>query len=578
MKQIMAIMVLLLLTSTAHAEIAPEELWKKTFGGNSSDIAWSIQQTSDSGYIFTGRTNSYGAGKDDFWLVKTDSNGNKKWEKTFGGIEDDEAFSVQQTSDSGYILAGRTNSKGVGGYDAWLVKTDINGNKEWEKTFGGTNFDEASSIQQTSDGGYIFTGRTNSYGAGQMDGWLVKTDSNGNKEWEKTFGGMGDDDFESVMQTSEGGYILAGGYNYGPGFGDFWLVKTDLNGNKAWEKTFGGSSLDGARSVKQTFDAGYIILGFTDSYGAGNRDYWLVKTTSDGEKEWDKTFGGANYDLSYSVQQTSDGGYILAGYTKSYGVAGLENLWLVKTDLNGNEEWNRTFETSGGDVQQTSDGGYILAGYAVSSITRLDASIIKTGVPYKSQSRLTPAQNNDTIKPTPFPYAGIIKENVWIFMLIGTICSIILVVFGPGNKDRVEKIRYIYTITKNKFIRKNLNTVQSDEKCNDSAQLDSQIDIKEQTVNIQNIENVYNDKTEIQDIKTINTDVNLQTFKDVYQFARSDMHKTDYYAEEFASKWISEFADKNFQIFKDAFQFAQNNMHKTDYYAEEFAFHQLKKE
>ncbi|HDN58708.1 MAG TPA: hypothetical protein ENF20_01990, partial [Candidatus Marinimicrobia bacterium] len=327
MKRIIGIVVLLALANVVCAEMAPEEEWGKTFGGTDYDRSYSVQQTSDGGYIIAGTTESYGAGNGDFWLVKTDSNGNKQWDKTFGGTNIDGASSVQQTSDGGYILAGYTGSYGAGNFDFWLVKTDSEGNKEWDRTFGGTSRDEAYSVQQTSDGGYIITGSTE---IGGYDFWLVKTDSNGNKQWNATFGGISWDVAHSVQQTSDGGYILAGNtYSYGAGRSDFWLVKTDSDGNKQWDKTFGGTGRDEAYSVQQTSDGGYIIAGFTESYGAGFTDAWLVKTDSEGNKVWDKTFGGANNDRAHSVQQTSDGGYILAGHTMSYG-AGNRDFWLVK--------------------------------------------------------------------------------------------------------------------------------------------------------------------------------------------------------------------------------------------------------
>jgi predicted secreted protein len=320
--------------SQVLAQEPPESEWSKTFGGLGDDFGMSVQQTSDGGYVIAGATNSSttsnGTGAQDLWLIKTDSNGNKVWDKTFGGSSDDAGWSVQQTSDGGYVVAGYTSSYGVGGDDVWLIKTDSNGNKVWDKTFDGTSDDGGMSVQQTSDGGYVVAGYTSSYGAGGWDVWLIKTDSNGNKVWDKTFGGTSDDMGVSVQQTSDGGYVIAGfTSSYGAGGEDVWLIKTDSNGRKVRDKTFGGTSIDGAISIQQTSDGGYVIAGATFSHGAGRGDVWLIKTDSNGRKLWDETFGGSSNDRGMSVQQTSDGGYVVAGGTSSYGAGG-EDVWLIK--------------------------------------------------------------------------------------------------------------------------------------------------------------------------------------------------------------------------------------------------------
>nr|MDO8100495.1 fibronectin type III domain-containing protein [Candidatus Njordarchaeota archaeon] len=203
----------------------PQTQWNKTYGGTSNDMASSVQQTVDGGYIVAGTTYSFGVAWD-FWLVKTDSNGSQQWNKTYGGANWDAASSVHQTDD-GYIVAGTTYSIGAGGADFWLVKTDSAGNQQWNKTYGGTSTDQAWSVQQTSDGGYIAAGSTASFGAGFWDFWLLKTDSAGIQQWNKTYGRTGDDEAYSVQQTSDGGYIAAGRTNSsGAGLLDFWLVKT----------------------------------------------------------------------------------------------------------------------------------------------------------------------------------------------------------------------------------------------------------------------------------------------------------------------------------------------------------------
>jgi len=345
----------------------PADWWGKTFGGASDDYGYSVQRTSDGGYVIAGRTGSSGAGGDDVWLVKTDAIGHEVWDRTYGGAGGDIGYSVERTPDGGYVIAGSTESYGAGDWDVWLIKTDADGNKLWDRTFGGANGDEGYSVQPTSDGGYVVVGRTSSSGAGQDDVWLIKTDADGNRVWDRTFGGEVSDYGNSVRQTSDGGYVIAGTtWTYGVGWDDVWLIKTDAAGNRLWDRTFGGGFYDRGHSVQLTPDGGYIIAGSTQSWGAGDWDVWLIKTDASGYAVWDRTFGGTNADEGHSVQRTSDGGYVIAGHTYSYG-AGWGDVWLIKTDANGNKVWDRTFGGKrydvGESVQPTSDGKYVIAGY-----------------------------------------------------------------------------------------------------------------------------------------------------------------------------------------------------------------------
>jgi hypothetical protein len=362
------LLILLLLEQTLAG--GPPIQWQKTFGGSEWDEGHSVQQTSDGGYIITGFSGAYIYNPiqgGDVCLLKTDPNGNSDWQQTFGGGDDEYGCSVQQTSDGGYIIAGWTSSFGSGNCDFYLIKTEPNGNEKWQKTFGGSEHDRGYSVKQTTDCGYIITGYTQSYGAGSTDVYLIKTDPNGDSQWQKTFGGSGIDWGWSVQQTFDGGYIIAGETDsYGAGELDVYLIKTDPNGDKKWQKTFGGSDHDWGKSVQQTTDGGYIITGYTWSFGAGLYDVYLIKTDPNGNSQWQKTFGGSDHEIGYSVLQTSDGGFIIAGGKGGvYGPPG--DVYLVKTDPNGNSRWQKTLGGSsnehGRSIQQTFDGGYIITGF-----------------------------------------------------------------------------------------------------------------------------------------------------------------------------------------------------------------------
>jgi len=320
---------------------AGQKQWDKAYGGTGGDYIKSVVQTSDRGYALAGITNSFGAGQEDFWLVKTGSSGEMLWSKAFGGAGTDWAYSVVQTSDDGYVIAGVTNSSGAGSYDAWLVKVDSAGNMQWNRTYGGANYEEARSLVRTSDGGYAFAGSTSSYGAGDHDFWLVKTDSNGNMQWNKTYGTPSTEAPFSVVQTKDGGYALAGiAVTSSAGIlpnDDFWLVKTDLNGNMQWSQAYGGTGNDGESSLIQTDDGGYALVGYTYSYGAGQpssygtgeTNFWLVKTNSSGYMQWSKAYGGDYGEAASSVIQTVDEGYAIAGDARSESF-GKSDFWLVK--------------------------------------------------------------------------------------------------------------------------------------------------------------------------------------------------------------------------------------------------------
>ncbi|NUN09493.1 MAG: T9SS type A sorting domain-containing protein [Ignavibacteriaceae bacterium] len=306
--------------------------WHNTFGGNADDEAYAVQQTADGGYIIAGYTKSFGSGLMDAYLIKADSLGNFVWERMFGGAQDDEAYGVLQASDGGYIIAGATSSFGAGSRDAFLIKTDANGTELWRKTFGGLSSDGARNVQKTSDGGFILSGWTFSLGPAAVgNAVLYKADSLGNQQWAKAYGGTDVDRGLYVQQTSDGGYIFTGyTASVGAGNDDAWVVKTDNLGNEAWSKTFGGTVRDYGNSIALTPDGGCIITGYTISFGAGGDDLWMIKLNSTGTEEWRKLLGGTASDVGYDIKVTRDGSYVVTGHTLSYG-AGVHDVWLIKT-------------------------------------------------------------------------------------------------------------------------------------------------------------------------------------------------------------------------------------------------------
>jgi len=368
----------LIFYTTAVAQIT----FQKTFGGSNTDISYSVEQTADGGYIVAGYTLSFGAGSRDVLLIRTDVNGNTLWTKTYGGSNTDYALTVGQTTDGGFIIGAHSGSFGAGSHDVYLIKSDLNGDVEWTRVYGGLNADGAYSLQQTTDGGYIISAHVNSFGAGLHDIYLIKTDDEGDTLWTRTYGGSNEDRLREVQQTTDGGYILvAETLTFGAGNADVYLVKTDSIGNVMWTKTYGGSSGDYGYSVRQTTDGGYIIAGHTQSFGAGGIDVYLIKTDSIGNMIWTKTYGGSSSDYGYSVRQTTDGGYIIVGYTESFGTGG--DVYLISTDANGNLLWTKAFGGSGTDhgwsVRQTTDGGFIITGSTESfGAGNKDVFLIKT--------------------------------------------------------------------------------------------------------------------------------------------------------------------------------------------------------
>jgi hypothetical protein len=393
--------------------------WQRCYGGSGSEIATFIRQTSDDGYIIAGYSNSNNEtngdvtdnhGKYDFWILKLDNYGDIEWKKCLGGTENDKAhFSIQQTADGGYIVAGESASNdgdilfdNNGGIDFWVIRLDSNGNPIWKKCYGGSGNEYAQSILQTSDGGYVIVGQANSSNGdvtknnGGNDYWVVKIDGDGLIEWQGCYGGSGNEYPKCIRQTSDNGYIIVGHSdsndidvfgNHG-GF-DIWALKLSPPDPSSpetppvieWQRCIGGSLQDYAYSVYQNAKGEYLIAGHSNSIDGdiidnkGANDFLVLKLKTDGKLAWIKNFGGSNEDYAQEIFKTDNGGSIITGWTNSNdgdvkGSLGNIDYWAVKISSKGNIEWARCFGGSGDDygksVAQTSDKGYVIAGYSFS--------------------------------------------------------------------------------------------------------------------------------------------------------------------------------------------------------------------
>jgi hypothetical protein len=363
-----------------------DTIWTRTYGGGDWDVGRSVCETSDGYYIIAGETWYFDPFSADVYLIKTDASGDSIWTRTYGGSDGDYGYSVCETSDGGYIIAGYTFSFGAGNGDVYLIKTDASGDTIWTRTYGGSKGDGSNSVCETSDGGYIITGGTGSFGAGSSDVYLIKTDASGDTIWTRTYGGGEPDDGNSVCETSDGGYIITGEtWSFGAGNADVYLIKTDASGDTIWTRTYGASEVDEGKSVCETSDGYYIIAGSFYSMDA----VYLIKTDASGDTIWTRTYGGCGKEWGSSVQETSDGGYIITGFTNSFG-AGDDDVYLIKTDADGNsggvEEAKETRSAPGLllEVQSPSEGkldlSFFLPGSGLAKVELYDAAGKRVGV------------------------------------------------------------------------------------------------------------------------------------------------------------------------------------------------------
>ena len=381
--------------------------WETHLGGSGNEWGNSIVQTSDGGYIIAGISESLDGdvsgnnGNMDYWIVKLDDQGIVEWENNFGGSNNDRVYSIQEVSGGGFIAAGSSSSSdgdvsdNNGFTDYWLIKLDNNGSLLWENNYGGSGYDSANAIRETSDGGYVVAGSSTSADGdvggnkGNDDFWIIKIDGTGNLQWEENIGGSDWDFPTAIQQTSDNGYVVSGSSGSGDndvsgnnGGNDFWIIKLDDTGALLWEKNYGGSGNDRSYAMQITTDGGYAIAGqsassdgdISSNHGGG--DYWMIKLDNLGELEWENTYGGIDADWAFSMVQTDDDGYAIAGYSQSIdgdvgGNNGGADYWIIKLDNLGGILWERNFGGSMSEtpksIQQTSDGWFILSGQSNSS-------------------------------------------------------------------------------------------------------------------------------------------------------------------------------------------------------------------
>jgi hypothetical protein len=354
----------------------PGVSWSKTYGGIHGELAYSVEQTADGGYILGGGTYSYGAGDSDAWLIKTNGEGKELWNKTYGGIYGDDFKCVIETSDGGYVAAGCAGYS-TSGRELWIIKTDENGTVIWDKKYRNGDKVFGNGIIETEQG-YVIVSEADD------DAWLVGLDKNGDMIWNSTFGGPKPDEGIAVIHDDiNGGYVIVGNtYSFGYGSSDIWFIKTDETGGELWNKTFGGVEYDTGNDVIQTSDGGFAITGGIAPYGSIFGDVCFIRTDGNGNELWTKMYGGTDLDVGQSIIKTVEEGYLIVGITHSYEPKGF-NGWVIKTDEDGGELWNITLGGEADDwaksVIQLSDDGYMVTGKYGSKNNYDDAWLVKIG-------------------------------------------------------------------------------------------------------------------------------------------------------------------------------------------------------
>ena len=300
------------------------------------DYGWGVTESNDGGYVVVGETFSFGKGQSDIYLFKIDSIGNMSWDTTFGGLAEEVGYAVVNSDDGGFVVAAQTKSYGKGGSDGMIVKFDSTGVKQWNKLFGGKGLDYLKSIAVDSLKGYVLAGGTRSFNNGDSQGWVISVNYDGYPRWEKTYGDQGEDGLNMIVKTKDKGFAVVGSSAsfFSKGMKDVVAIKLDSLGRKLWMNLYGGKGNDIANSIYECKDGGFVMSGETTSYGRGKSDILLIKTNQLGREKWKKTVGGVGVDVGRSVQELTNGGFIIAG-TSTISNLSFDSI-LIKTDNNGN--------------------------------------------------------------------------------------------------------------------------------------------------------------------------------------------------------------------------------------------------
>lgn len=373
-----------------------EIIWDKTFGGPQEDFARSIIETNDGGFVFASNTKSFGIGNNDILVININSNGVEKWNTTFGTVNDDIPTCVVTTDDGGFLITGTSINLNSNSVKGLFAKISSDGVILWNKTLGKSNNNQISSIIRTKDGGYLLVGVTNSFDT-SSNMWLIKTDETGSELWNKTYGGPSFQKAWDVVNTKDDGFVMVGWTGLHSNIeiaNDVWLLKTDNIGNELWNRSFGEIySGDLAEELIETSDGGLLLGGITNSptISSGSNDAWLIKTDKNGHEKWNKTYGGSNQDYTNALLETSDGGFLVSIHTFSGPNYSGDNL-ILKINKDGKQEWNQSEGYTIGDdfaydMIPTADNAYVLAGQKYSNSTsEADAWVFKINLTSSNSS------------------------------------------------------------------------------------------------------------------------------------------------------------------------------------------------